>query len=99
MIAQETYEIEVAHNRRSERLQHLELRVEIVLEQPLVRTTRLISSLLVHRTVEIDRYRMRMVHGTDEEIEGILGEDALHQLQCGWTDILRFEADQDLDLS
>jgi hypothetical protein len=69
-------------------MKHFELRIKIVLEQLLVRPACLAPSLLIHCTVEVDRYCVHMVDRTDEKVKGISVKNTLHQLHGGWPDEL-----------
>lgn len=87
------------HDQRPQLAEHIELRVEVVLEQTLVRAASGAPGLLVHRPVVVNRLRVHVVHGTDEELErearqGLLDEGSGDD----GADPFGLEADEDFDL-
>lgn len=79
-------------------LEHVELRVEIVLEEPLVRSTGNFPRLGVHGPIVVDRDRVDVMHGSDEEFKGKPRQGLLDEGERRRTDPVDLESDQDLDL-
>ena len=94
LVAQKSYEIEVPNYRWLKCLKHLILGIEVVLEEPLVRSACLFPSLFVCRPVEINRDRVSVMDGTHEEIEGVLREKAPDDVQGRGPYPFGLEADQ-----
>jgi len=77
---------------------HFILRVEVVLEEPLIRSVCLRPSPLVRCLVEIDWDHMRVVNRAYEKIESVLCAQALNNVERGWPYPFRLETDQQLYL-
>lgn len=98
IIALQPDEIEVAHDHRPQLLQHVQLRIKVVLEQALVRAAGELPRLLVHGPVEVDGHGVHVVKGTYEEFKGEASQGAVDEGFGLGTDPVAFEADDDLDL-
>ena len=89
----------MADDGRAHGAQHLVLRVEVGLEQRRVRLPGAARARgAVHGQVEVDGHAVHVVHGADEVVPVVLGEQGLDVLLRGGADPLGLEADEDVDL-
>jgi len=97
LLTKEPNEIKMPHNPRLQRGQHLKLRIEIILKQPLVRAASGLARLSVHGPVIIDRDLVHMMHRADKEVRLRDRHQRAHQGRSRRADPLALEADYDGD--
>lgn len=97
IVALEPDEVEMSDDGRLQRSDHLELRVKIIHKQPLVRPTRLVSSLEVRLRVEVDRNAVNMMDGANEEVKLVLFQQSFDPLPRPSSDPVDLHPDQDRD--
>jgi hypothetical protein len=69
------------------------LRVEVILEEFLVRSTGYLACGMVHRFVEVYWDGVHVMNGADDEIDGGMGGEGGDEGGVGGADIFAFEAD------
>jgi hypothetical protein len=81
-----------------DRVQHIKLRVKVVLKQQLICPASLVACSVIHGLVIVDRDCVNVVNWADEVIEVMVSQAPFNQLTWLWSDPVTFEAYGQLDL-